>query len=336
MSNYKIINDKIAFHPGYYIEEYLVETRLSQRDFAMRLGTTPKNVSMIVNGEQRLSLDIASKLSRLMGTSIEYWLNLQNQYDLLLESEKLKEESQKELELFKLLDYSYFVDNFDLRELPKKKKEQVNELRKFLNVASLRVLENENMYLHTDDTIEYSFNDIIKSNIMAQIATNLTLKKVDTPVFDKNKFIETVYSYLLEKNNKDEYSFNRLVKSFYDTGVNLITLPNLPGSPISGVTKRMDSHIMLMVVNDKDYSSKFWETILKESANIVQGKMGVTLKEKGEVSEEKNYESYWISLRENNRPYSNYLSDSRKKIEYEKKANKKKSLSLPSIKRIEV
>ena len=183
MSNYIEYNDKIAFHPGYYIEEYLVETRLSQRDFAMRLGTTPKNVSMIVNGEQRLSLDIASKLSRLMGTSIEYWLNLQNQYDLLLESEKLEEESQKELELFKLLDYSYFVDNFDLRELPRKKKEQVNELRKFLNVSSLRVLENENMYLHTDDTIEYSFNDIIKSNISTCRHTHLGMVRKSRYIF---------------------------------------------------------------------------------------------------------------------------------------------------------
>lgn len=43
MSNYIEYNDKIAFHPGYYIKEIIEESGLSQKDFANRLDTTPKN-----------------------------------------------------------------------------------------------------------------------------------------------------------------------------------------------------------------------------------------------------------------------------------------------------
>ena len=86
MSNYTVLsNNKIAFHPGYYIEEYINNTGLTQEDFAKRLGTTPKNVSLLIRGEQSLSVDIASKLARMIGTSIKYWLNIQNEYDSLIE-----------------------------------------------------------------------------------------------------------------------------------------------------------------------------------------------------------------------------------------------------------
>jgi len=83
MSNYIEYNDKIAFHPGYYIKEIVEESGLTLEDFAKRLDTTPKNLSILIRGEQSLSIDIATKLSRMIGTTVEYWLNLQNAYDTL-------------------------------------------------------------------------------------------------------------------------------------------------------------------------------------------------------------------------------------------------------------
>ena len=84
MSNYIEYNDTIAFHPGYYIQEIVEESGLTQEDFAKRLDTTPKNLSLLIRGEQSLSNDIAMKLSRMLGTSVQYWLNLQSAYDSLI------------------------------------------------------------------------------------------------------------------------------------------------------------------------------------------------------------------------------------------------------------
>ena len=81
MSNFVEYDDTIAFHPGYYIKEIVEESGLTQEDFAKRLDTTPKNLSLLVHGEQNLSIDIAMKLSRMINTSVTYWLNLQNAYD---------------------------------------------------------------------------------------------------------------------------------------------------------------------------------------------------------------------------------------------------------------
>ena len=84
MGNYIEYNDKIAFHPGYYIKELIKESGLTQEDFAKRLATTPKKLSVLIRGEQNLSTDLAMKLSGMLGTSVEYWLNLQKAYDILL------------------------------------------------------------------------------------------------------------------------------------------------------------------------------------------------------------------------------------------------------------
>ena len=121
MSNYIEYNDKIAFHPGYYIKEIIEESGLSQKDFAKRLDTTPKNLSILVRGEQSLSIDIAMKLSRMLGTSVEYWLNLQKSYDALIAEFELSKELEQERRIFKYFQYTYFRENFGLPDLPKKK-----------------------------------------------------------------------------------------------------------------------------------------------------------------------------------------------------------------------
>ena len=66
---------------GKNVQKYRKLAGLTQADFAKRLGTTPKNLSILVRGEQSLSVDIANKLSRMLGTSITFWLNLQQAYD---------------------------------------------------------------------------------------------------------------------------------------------------------------------------------------------------------------------------------------------------------------
>ena len=66
MSNYVEYNGKIAFHPGYYIKEIVDNSGLTQEDFAKRLDTTPKNLSVLIRGEQSLSVDMAMKFSRML------------------------------------------------------------------------------------------------------------------------------------------------------------------------------------------------------------------------------------------------------------------------------
>ena len=139
MSNYIEYNDTIAFHPGYYIKEIVDESGLTQEDFAKRLDTTPKNLSLLIRGEQNLSIEMAVKLSRMLGTTVNYWLNIQNAYDALIAEIKSEEELKAERKVFEYFDYRFFRENFGLPDLPRKKDEQIKALREFFEVATLTV-----------------------------------------------------------------------------------------------------------------------------------------------------------------------------------------------------
>ena len=287
MSNYVEFGNKIAFHPGYYIKEYIDEVGMTQEDFANRLGTTPKNISYIIRGEQSISVDIANKLSRMIGTSIKYWLNLQSEYDALLFEFNNEQEIQDEREVFKCLKYSYFRDNFDLPDIPKKVDEQIKNVREFLNVSSLNVFKNVDMYVRFRSVaLEQSEVSMIRANIMAQIATNLSMKEVTIPKYDKKSFLKSIeYALTLTKRHDDFY---RLIKeSFYHSGVDLIVLPNIAGSKINGATKRVGNHVMLMVNDRNSNSESFWFTLFHEIGHIINGDFGVSFEnECGKEEEE--------------------------------------------------
>lgn len=74
-------HNNIAFHPGYYIKEYIDEMVFTKKGFACMLGITPSTLNELVSGDRKLTTEIAYKLSELLGTSMEVWLNIQKTFD---------------------------------------------------------------------------------------------------------------------------------------------------------------------------------------------------------------------------------------------------------------
>lgn len=70
-------------HPGEILkEEFLVEYGLSQYELARNLGVPLPRINAIVLGKRGISADTALRLARFFNNSPEFWLNLQNHYDL--------------------------------------------------------------------------------------------------------------------------------------------------------------------------------------------------------------------------------------------------------------
>lgn len=285
MSNFIEYNDTIAFHPGYYIKEIVDESGLTQEDFAKRLDTTPKNLSLLIRGEQGLSIDIAMKLSRMIGTSVNYWLNLQNAYDALIAEFKSEEELTEERKIFDYFDYKYFRDNYGLPDLPRKKDEQIREVRKFLNVATLTVLGRRDMAVSfRNSTDNVTIASTIKANTMVQIATNKALK-TDAPIFHKKKFEAAAeYALTLTRNHEEFYPMIR--KAFWEAGVIFVILPNIAGSKTNGATKKVGDHIMLMVNDRRLNADSFWFTLFHEIGHVINGDYGISFEEEAGVRED--------------------------------------------------
>jgi antitoxin HigA-1 len=85
-----------AVHPGEILkEEFLKPMHLSGYALAKALGVTPQRVSDIVLKKTGVSADMAILLGRFLGTSPEFWMNLQTSYALAAAQKSLKAKASK-------------------------------------------------------------------------------------------------------------------------------------------------------------------------------------------------------------------------------------------------
>lgn len=287
MNNYIEYNNKMAFHPGYYIQELVEDSGLTQEDFAKRLDTTPKNLSLLIRGEQNLSIDIAVKLARLFNNSIEFWLNLQATYDAALAEIKSSEELEKERQIFKFINYKYFVKYFDLPQNSKNIDLQIKTLRNFLQLSTLLLLTKKDLISKfRDSTDNLPLNQVIMANAMLQVGINQALQ-IEAVNFNKTKFKKSInFVDILYADNK--LNFNLLKKEYADyydniddtllnSGVILTKIPALPGTNFRSATKKLGSNIMLLINDTNTKSANTLDTIFAEMTNIATGNYGITL-----------------------------------------------------------
>lgn len=83
-------------HPGEILKyEFLEPLGITNYRLAQALGVKDIAISEIVRGKRGISTIMALKLAKYFGTSAQFWLNLQNSYDIEEEMLKKKEELEK-------------------------------------------------------------------------------------------------------------------------------------------------------------------------------------------------------------------------------------------------
>lgn len=84
-----------ALHPGDVLyEDFIVPTDISIHRLAMDLRVPANRIAEIVKGQRAITADTALRLARYLGTSAEFWLGLQSDFDL----EKAKDELAAKIE----------------------------------------------------------------------------------------------------------------------------------------------------------------------------------------------------------------------------------------------
>ena len=77
-------------HPGeILLREFLEPMGLSQVELARRMGVPVQRVNTLINGKRDVTAETAILLSRVLKTSPEFWMNLQDARDLYEAQEHL-------------------------------------------------------------------------------------------------------------------------------------------------------------------------------------------------------------------------------------------------------
>lgn len=259
--------DIIAYHPGTYVEDIVDDLNITQAEFAKRLSTSPKTISKIINGEDRITSDLANKLAKLTGVSIKTWLNLQSSYDeKVIEIENQR--NQDEQQICQLVDFSTLKKNEFIENKRYSIKEKIDALRKLLNMSNLSLLAQFNpaiSYRHSK-----SFNDrsIINSNVMLELAMNEARNKTENK-YNKSKLeIALPRIKTMTQQVPDDF-WTELKELLLDCGIVLVALPSFSWAGLHGAIKKFKNGSVMLLITDRNKSADiFWFSLIHELGHI--------------------------------------------------------------------
>ena len=264
--------DIIAFHPGYYVKDIIEDLEMSQCEFAKRLEITDKTLSKLLSGEAPMSNEIAKKMSQMLGTSVDVWLELQKKYeDKCCQIEQLQE-IERETKCLEEIDYSYF-SKLNVVAPTKDKKEKVQNLRKYLQVASLCTLGKPDLLAACKTSVpEVELKHVINANAWIQTGINFAKNVICEP-FDGKKLKEALMEIRQMTVQEPTVFYPRLEKILSECGVALVALPYLRNSGVNGAVKWLNNDKVLLLINDrKKVADLFWFALFHELKHILQNR----------------------------------------------------------------
>jgi len=90
--------DFLPIHPGeVLLTEFLEPMQISQYRLAKDIGVTPRRINEIVHGRRAITADTALRLGRFFNMEAQFWLNLQNHYDMEVALETLQDRLDQEV-----------------------------------------------------------------------------------------------------------------------------------------------------------------------------------------------------------------------------------------------
>lgn len=269
-------NNLMAFHPGYYVEEIIDDMEITQEEFATRLGTTPKTVSKLVSGQINLTSDLAQKLSVMLGTGIDVWLNIQTTYvqkKMEIEQKRLLDEQS---DIVKFIDYNYFVENGFLTPA-RKSEDKIINLCSYLKVSNLSAFKEHDFLVNFRAGVsQIETKNLINAQIWIQTAMNIA-KKSQVKPFNAALVRNYIPEIRLMTVQSPNIFIPRLHEIFCECGVSFVLLPHLKNSGINGAVRWIGEEKVILAMNDRrNFSDTFWFSLFHEIKHVLQQKLKTT------------------------------------------------------------
>lgn len=215
-----------------YLVDYLDEYNISNKDFARRIGITPKHFSGILSGERNLSRNVIANISLVTGISVDWIYRIEDNYNL---NSKIKSEL-----LTLELNEKEYLKPFNIGELIEKQwidfknvnepLEVIKDLMQFLRISSIK-----------DDTLDRQI--LYKSNNTKKELLLLWLEKCykDTLTQEVEEYkkgnINKIVKYINESAKNNIFDPEKLKEVFNKNGIYLVIQEDLKGSKIRGAFK---------------------------------------------------------------------------------------------------
>lgn len=264
MSNTNDRTPAEVFTPGEFLRDVLAERGWTQTEFAEILGRPVQLVNEIIAAKRSITPETAKEIAAAVGTSAQYWLNLESAYQLSKASPAAERISRE----------AALREKFPVREMIKRgwikatksHTELQDSIFSFFGVSSI---EEEIGFGHA------ARRDYKKKLSEIQWAWIYRVRQLasalQVPRYSESKLREALNHLELLMTEPEE--IRHIPKILADCGARFVIVEPIPGSKIDGVCFWIDSNqcpvIGLSLKGDQ--IDKFWFTLRHEIEHVLRG-----------------------------------------------------------------
>ncbi len=259
--------------PGDTITDAIEERDWTQAQLAERLGYTEKHVSLLINAKVPITEESAQKLSRVIGSTPEFWLRREAQYRAQLVQIEERDRLQSWVSWLARIPVKDLMKQGAItkRRLDAKNKpEIVKELLQLFGVASPDNWET----CYEQKQVAFRRTRKEQSNVGAISAWlrlgEIEAEKADVPKYNKAKFEKAVQE-IRKLTVLSQSEFMPQIKHLCnEAGVILAIVPAIPCAYTSGVARWLNPHKALIQLSlFGKQNDRFWFTFFHEAAHIL-------------------------------------------------------------------
>ena len=259
--------------PGESILDIAEERGWTQAELAQRLGYSEKHISQLVNGKVPLTVDAAQRLERVLGSTMDFWLSLEANYQ---RHKARLEAAERHAAWVPWLEELPLKDLMACEAIPKcrldskNKPGLVDSCLRFFGVAT----PDEWRAHYGRMQMAFRRSRAEQSDVGA-ISAWLRLgeqqaEKLDGPKYDKARFdkaLRTIRSLTCESPDVFEPQMRKLL---HEAGVLLVIVPAIPRAHVSGVGRWLSpTRPLIQLSLYGKTNDKFWFSFFHEAAHIL-------------------------------------------------------------------
>lgn len=257
------------FGPGYFIREQMEYRNWIQEDLAEVMGVTPKHINKILLDKQAITLDMAKILAEVFDTSPQYWLNLDANYRLWLQTEKSEKEVQADLKA-KIYERMPIRDMIHKKWIP--------------DFANLKELHASVLAFWGVNELDFKGWDKKTSPILARKSESFNQYNASYTYTWYHKAMQTAQKYKVGNYNRDmltqlfdnihsytmlENGCNIFINELNKAGVIFFILPHLQKTYLDGSAFFVGDQPAIVYTGRYKRIDNFWFTIAHEIVHIL-------------------------------------------------------------------
>ncbi|MDP8223617.1 MAG: HigA family addiction module antitoxin [Candidatus Lernaella stagnicola] len=270
MTNHEQFNPDWISPPGDTIDELLEELGWRQTDLAKRMDVTAPFVNDLVKGRVPISTQIAERLSRVLGSTPNFWLVRDAQYQAGLARKDAIEAARKDAGWLKELPLPWMRKLGLIRNI-REKGEQVLDSLRFFCVASVDAWREQ----YQTPVAAFRASDKFQKNVGAVAAWlregERRANNIPCEPFNKQAFRDALRELRALTNESDPDVFIvRMTEVCAACGVAVVFLETPPGCPASGATRWLaPAKAMLLLSLRYNSNDHVWFTFFHEAAHLL-------------------------------------------------------------------